>query len=78
MATDTQSETSSPGYRHVAEALAADRCVVLDGGVATELQRRRAPGRQLRDGELWGIWALYGRRRRCSRPTAPTSRRGRT
>ena len=59
MATDTQSETSSPGYRHVAEALAADRCVVLDGGVATELQRRRAPGRPLREGELWGTWALY-------------------
>jgi S-methylmethionine-dependent homocysteine/selenocysteine methylase/SAM-dependent methyltransferase len=37
--------------------LADDRCVVLDGGVATELQRLGAgdaPG-----AGLWGTWALY-------------------
>jgi S-methylmethionine-dependent homocysteine/selenocysteine methylase len=36
---------------------ADDRCVVLDGGVATELERLGAgPGPQ---GGLWGTWALY-------------------
>jgi S-methylmethionine-dependent homocysteine/selenocysteine methylase len=39
--------------------LADDRCVVLDGGVATELQRR-APETRL-DDDLWGTWALYRR-----------------
>jgi S-methylmethionine-dependent homocysteine/selenocysteine methylase/SAM-dependent methyltransferase len=37
--------------------IAAGRCVVLDGGVATELQRR-APAMRL-DDDLWGTWALY-------------------
>ena len=37
--------------------LAAEQCVVLDGGVGTELQRR--PGSGASPGELWGTWALY-------------------
>jgi homocysteine S-methyltransferase len=50
----------APAYRRLEELLAAERCVVLDGGIATELQRDRP----LRDpgpaGEaLWGTWALY-------------------
>jgi S-methylmethionine-dependent homocysteine/selenocysteine methylase/SAM-dependent methyltransferase len=50
----------SRAYRHVEELLAAERCVILDGGIATELQRLRAvTGMQLPDGELWGTWALY-------------------
>ncbi|HEY7381560.1 MAG TPA: homocysteine S-methyltransferase family protein [Gaiella sp.] len=48
----------SPAYRRIEELIAAERCVVLDGGVATELQRDHprssAPGE-----ELWGTWALY-------------------
>ncbi len=44
-------------YRHVEQLLAEDRCVVLDGGVATELQRVGAPSGP--DPELWGTWALY-------------------
>ena len=47
------------GYRRVEEMLGAEQCVVLDGGVATELQRFRlvegAPGS---DAELWGTWAI--------------------
>jgi S-methylmethionine-dependent homocysteine/selenocysteine methylase len=37
--------------------VAADRCVVLDGGVATELQRRHGAGSGP-DEALWGTWAL--------------------
>jgi len=37
--------------------LAAERCVVLDGGVATELQRRGSGAAP--DPELWGTWALF-------------------
>jgi S-methylmethionine-dependent homocysteine/selenocysteine methylase/SAM-dependent methyltransferase len=37
--------------------IAAKRCVVLDGGIATELQRRS--GESPLDEELWGTWALY-------------------
>jgi len=37
--------------------VAAQRCVVLDGGVATELQRRGSAAAP--DPELWGTWALF-------------------
>ncbi|MBI2193900.1 MAG: homocysteine S-methyltransferase family protein [Planctomycetes bacterium] len=50
----------SEAYRRIEQLLASDRCVVLDGGVATEIERV-AP-RELRvsdkDG-LWGLGALY-------------------
>ena len=29
-----------PAYRRVEELIAAERCVILDGGIATELGRR--------------------------------------
>ena len=47
----------SPAYAHVDALLAAERCVILDGGVATELQRLK--GESGPDPELWGTWALY-------------------
>ena len=46
----------SPAYARLEEMIAAERCVVLDGGVGTELQRR---GETRLDDELWGTWALY-------------------
>ena len=50
----------SAAYGCLEELLAAERCVVLDGGVATELQRLRAlKGGRGPDPELWGTWALY-------------------
>jgi S-methylmethionine-dependent homocysteine/selenocysteine methylase/SAM-dependent methyltransferase len=50
----------SAAYRHVEELLAAKRCVILDGGVATELQRLGALESQAGpQPELWGTWALY-------------------
>jgi S-methylmethionine-dependent homocysteine/selenocysteine methylase/SAM-dependent methyltransferase len=45
-------------YQRVARLLEAGTCVVLDGGVATELQRATA-GRHRADIELWGTWGLY-------------------
>jgi S-methylmethionine-dependent homocysteine/selenocysteine methylase/SAM-dependent methyltransferase len=49
----------SPAYAHVDELLAAERCVILDGGVATEVQRLRTQrGEPEPAPELWGTWAL--------------------
>jgi S-methylmethionine-dependent homocysteine/selenocysteine methylase/SAM-dependent methyltransferase len=50
----------SPSYRRLLELIAEERCVVLDGGVATELQRLRPlRGEAGPDPEVWGSWALY-------------------
>jgi S-methylmethionine-dependent homocysteine/selenocysteine methylase/SAM-dependent methyltransferase len=47
----------SEAYRQLEAMLGEDHCVVLDGGIATELERLGAgPGPQL---GLWGTWALY-------------------
>jgi S-methylmethionine-dependent homocysteine/selenocysteine methylase/SAM-dependent methyltransferase len=51
----------SPVYERLEGILGEARCVVLDGGVATELQRLR-PLRGTGtspEPELWGTWALY-------------------
>jgi S-methylmethionine-dependent homocysteine/selenocysteine methylase len=56
----TRSTTApSPAYQSVEQLIADETCVILDGAVATELQRlqplRDEPGP---DPELWGTWAL--------------------
>lgn len=48
--------TAPSGYARIEAALADDRCVVLDGGVATELQKL---GARPTEGDLWGSAALY-------------------
>jgi S-methylmethionine-dependent homocysteine/selenocysteine methylase/SAM-dependent methyltransferase len=47
----------SDAYRVLEAMFADDRCVVLDGGIATELERTGA-GLGPQAG-LWGTWALY-------------------
>ena len=37
----TATTRPSPAYARIQDLLAAERCVILDGGVATELQRER-------------------------------------
>ena len=56
MAAQETGEARSAGYRHVESLLGAERCVILDGGVETEVQRLsgRSPNQ-----ELWGTGALY-------------------
>jgi S-methylmethionine-dependent homocysteine/selenocysteine methylase/SAM-dependent methyltransferase len=51
-----RTDARSAGYQYVESLLAANRCVILDGGVETEVQRLsgRSP-----DQELWGTGALY-------------------
>ena len=51
--------SASDNYRHIEEKLTGDECVVLDGGVSTELQRLELPDYHLSDSELWGTAALY-------------------
>ena len=55
----SQTPARSAAYTSIEQMLAAEQCVVLDGAVATELQRERA-GFDVGPGEaLWGTWALY-------------------
>ena len=49
----------SPAYGRIERLLAEDTCVILDGGVSTELQRANLQGYQLDDEGLWGTWGLY-------------------
>ena len=48
----------SAAYRALERMFEEERCVVLDGGVATELQRTGA-GEAWSQAGLWGTWALY-------------------
>ncbi|MQA74436.1 MAG: methyltransferase [Solirubrobacterales bacterium] len=48
----------SPAYSRVEQLLGRDQCVLLDGGMATELEEREIPGYELRDDAVWGTWAL--------------------
>jgi S-methylmethionine-dependent homocysteine/selenocysteine methylase/SAM-dependent methyltransferase len=52
----TSGTARAPAYRHIESMLAAGQCVILDGGVETEVQRLadRDP-----DTSLWGTGALY-------------------
>jgi S-methylmethionine-dependent homocysteine/selenocysteine methylase/SAM-dependent methyltransferase len=54
---DMAAHSEASSYSRLETKLAQDRCVVLDGGVATELQRV-ATGLEP-DAALWGTWALY-------------------
>jgi homocysteine S-methyltransferase len=54
-------EGTGLAYRRIEELLAAERTVILDGGIATELGRRlggRAVSERGHDEALWGTWAL--------------------
>ena len=47
-----------PAYHRIEELLAAERCVILDGGIATELGSRLPGSDRGQDEALWGTWAL--------------------
>lgn len=46
-------------YRRIQGLIGEDRCVILDGGVATELERVGLKEHRISDKGLWGTWALY-------------------
>lgn len=46
-------------FDRVQRLIAEDRCVILDGGIATELQRVGVRDYRVDDKALWGTWALY-------------------
>ena len=50
---------SSTVYRRIQRSIVEDRCVILDGGVATELDRMGLQDHAISDHSLWGTWALY-------------------
>lgn len=47
------------GYQHILNEIKGNRCVFLDGAIATELQRSGAKGFELSDDTHWGFDALY-------------------
>lgn len=48
---------TSTGYEHVKALLGAERCVVLDGAVGTELPNQHGVDRTV-DERLWGLQHL--------------------
>ncbi len=46
-------------YRRIESKIADGHCVVLDGGVSTELERVLKQDHHISDKGLWGTWALY-------------------
>jgi S-methylmethionine-dependent homocysteine/selenocysteine methylase len=46
-------------YQRIQRLIADDECVILDGGVATELERIGLKDYRISDKGLWGTWALY-------------------
>jgi S-methylmethionine-dependent homocysteine/selenocysteine methylase/predicted RNA methylase len=49
----------SAAYQRIQHLIADEQCVILDGGVATELERVSPIGYRNRDKGLWGTAALY-------------------
>src|SRR5919109_160233 len=47
----------SPAYDRIEALLAGDQCVVLDGGVGSEITRRLTGGSSIAQGP--GIWEIY-------------------
>ena len=52
-------EQQGQAYRGIRAKLEAEQCVVLDGGVTTELQRVGLKDYRISDSGQWGTWALY-------------------
>src|SRR3954467_10207321 len=50
--------STNTAYGRVEELLREQRCVILDGGIATELGRTRPDATPRDDEALWGTWAL--------------------
>ena len=46
-------------YQRIKRLIEDDQCVILDGGVATELERVGLPDFHISDKGHWGNWALY-------------------
>jgi homocysteine S-methyltransferase len=53
-----RSAVAGTAYGRVQEMLDRQRCVILDGAIATELGRRRPDATPREDEALWGTWAL--------------------
>src|SRR4051812_19603447 len=49
---------TNTAYGRIEELLREQRCVILDGGIATELGRTRPDATPHDDEALWGTWAL--------------------
>ena len=61
MSDDSRRSVSDSGgaIQHIRQRIADDECVILDGAIATELQRLGAQGFRLSDDAHWGFDALH-------------------
>jgi S-methylmethionine-dependent homocysteine/selenocysteine methylase len=46
-------------YQRIQRLIDEDRCVILDGGLATELQDAGGKEYRVSDTDMWGAGALY-------------------
>ena len=46
-------------YRHLLDLIEKEQCVIINGGVATELGRLALDGYTVGDDSQWGTWALF-------------------
>jgi len=53
------SKSKTAPYQRIQTLLSKNRCVILDGGTATELERMALQGYRVNDNTLGGTWALY-------------------
>ena len=51
--------SSKHAYQYITDKISDDRCVILDGAIATELQRAGAGSFELSDDTHWGFDALH-------------------
>jgi len=59
MTIDRTPQHRSVEYERIEGLITAKRCVILDGGVATEIERVREGKLPAASKQLWGTWALY-------------------
>ena len=52
-------QSASPAYVNIQNKITSEECVILDGGVATEIERIGTKDHHISDKGMWGTWALY-------------------
>lgn len=53
------SHAPSATYQRIEQRIAGEKCVILDGGTSTELERLGIKEFRVSDTSLWGTWGLY-------------------
>ena len=52
-------DSNCEAYQRIRQKFADDQCVIMDGGLATELERVGLKDHRISDKGMWGTWGLY-------------------